>query len=381
MVTAVRSAGPQQPSGGRRALPLDCVANRSEGDAAHLDKRCPGYFLVGQCECGNRYAKELYCGREWCAVCGQEWSAAHQRRFARWLPKVMQMQGVGYLVFTIPLELRGRYRKRVRREVKVKGELKVRWVHPLADLGHAVQEMLKAQGFSRGLRRWHFFGDESTTFHPHLNVLVDGGHIRKAQLRALKREYAALLGVDPVRLASKNPWYGYRESPAEMVFTLEYGTRATFTDWRWDVGLALELYRFRNQVWWGSRRWDGEACWSMDAVEAGQDLNALAVASLESGVCPKCGKPVEWSRALRIEVLETLESRPLGAGYYELESIEELGARAPPGLSLEEVARLEMVRLSRLQDLARARDKYLVDLQEEAACDLAYLDALERGEL
>ena len=364
---------------------LDCIAKRSAGDLAHLVKRCPGYFLVGGCEHGHRYAKELYCGREWCPVCGEDWSAVHKRRFARWGSKAMQMKGLGYYVFTIPPELRDHYRKRVRAgQVKVlvngvwKGKWKPKMVHPLAGLGRDVQKLLKSRGYPRGLRRWHFFGDKSSKYNPHLNVLVDGGRISKRQLRVIKREYAALLGVGMAVVH-----YEYRQTPGEMVHTLKYVLRSTFRDWRWDVELAHDLSGFRNQLWWGSGRWDGEPSWSMGDIEGAdvQDVDILAVESLESGLCPQCDKPLSWSRALPMSVLESMERRSLGAGYYELESESELAARAPPGLSLEVIARLEWVRLGRLQDLDLAREKYLVDLQEEWACDLAYFDAVERGEL
>ncbi|GAI27110.1 unnamed protein product, partial [marine sediment metagenome] len=266
----------------------------------------------------------------------------------------MQMKGLGYYVFTIPSELRHNYRKRVCVRNK---DGSARWVHPLAGLGRDIQKLLKARGYSRGLRRWHFFGDKSSKYNPHLNVLVDGGRISKRQLRVIKRDYAALLGV-PMAVVH----YQYRQTPGETVHSLKYVLRSTFRDWRWDAELANELHGFRNQLWWGSGRWDDEPVWSMGDIEGAdaQDLDTVAVESLESGLCPQCGQPVSWSRALPVAVLESMERRSLGAGYYELESIDALAARAPPGLSLEVIARLEWVRLRRLQELALARENYLV---------------------
>ena len=278
-----------------------------------LGRKCPSYFLIGGCENGHRYAKELYCGREWCPVCGEEWSAAHQRRFARWLGKAFQVESMGYFVFTIPEELRGKYRTK----------------KALRELGHWIQELLKAFGYSRGLRRWHFFGDKSTKWNPHLNLIVDGGYLRLGIMAAIKRAYASKLGVDVVDVN-----YQYVRSPAKKVHRLKYVTRATFLDYEWDTEMALELYGFRNQLWWGSKLWNEESLWGLDDLE-GKDraelendegeIDLAAVKSLESGNCPKCGEPIDWGKVEPIEMLESMEKRLLGAGYWELED-----ARPPP---------------------------------------------------
>ncbi|MBA7661012.1 hypothetical protein ES703_69022 [subsurface metagenome] len=298
--------------GGRDGY-LELVAKRSANLASILKTNCPGYFLVGSCENGHRYAKELYCGREWCPVCGDEWSAAHQRKFSRWLSKAMQIRTMGYFVFTIPQELRSKYRTK----------------KALSKLGHQVQELLKGFGYSRGLRRWHFFGDKSTKWHPHLNVLVDGGFVSPRKLDLVKAAYAGILGCQVIDVN-----YQYRRSPGEMVHSLKYVTRASFRDFNWDQEMADELHGFRNQLWWGSRLWDGEPTWSLDDLdgEAGRDIEGMdvqAVESLESSKCPRCGKPLDWSRAHPIGELEAMERHALGAGYYELEQV-----RAPPGMDM-----------------------------------------------
>ncbi|MBA7671441.1 hypothetical protein ES703_79599 [subsurface metagenome] len=291
---------------------LELVAKRSADLDTILAKVCPGYWLMGSCENGHRYAKELYCGREWCEVCGAEWSAAHQRRFARWVSKATQIKTLGYFVFTIPDELRAKYRRK----------------KALADLGGQVVDLLKSYGYSRGLRRWHFFGDKSRKWNPHLNCLVDGHYIPASKLDRIKAAYARVLGVEVVDI-----YYRYQRSPGQKVHTLKYVTRATFLDWHWDSEMALELHGFRNQLWWGSKLWCQDPSWSLSDLEGAAaaredigELDARAVESLESGICPHCGKPIDWGRVQPIEVLQTMDKRPLGAGYWELESV-----RAPPG--------------------------------------------------
>jgi len=276
--------------------------NVSSWLASTCDKEGVGWFVAGECPGGHRFAKELVCGKEWCEVCGEDGSVAHNRRFVRWLPKVEQLGTMGYFVFTLPESIRGEYRTK----------------KALARLGHQVQELLKRYGYSRGLRRWHFFGDRSTRWHPHLNVLVDGGFAPPRKLEAIKRGYASLLGVD---LADVN--YHYRTSPGRMVHTLKYVTRATFRDWGWDVEMALELRRFRNAVSWGYSFWDAEPAWSLAELKGKaratvEGLDVQAVESLVGGVCPVCGKPIKWGEVLPIGLLNMVEKTDQGAGYWRL---------------------------------------------------------------
>jgi len=141
---------------------------------------------------------------------------------------------MGCFVFTIPDELRSKFRTK----------------KALARLAHQVQELMKSYGYSRGLRRWHFFGEKSTRWHPHLNVLVDGGYLAPGKLDLIKAAYAGILGCQVIDVN-----YRYRRSPGEKVHSLKYVTRATFRDYTWDPRMALELRGFRNQLWWGSGKW------------------------------------------------------------------------------------------------------------------------------
>ncbi len=288
----------------KRSADLDSIL--AALDVLMSKKSCPSYFIQGSCENGHRYAKELYCGREWCPVCGAEWSASHQRRFARWLPKATQIRSMGYFVFTVPEELRNNYRTK----------------EALTKFGHHIQEMMKFFGYTRGLRRWHFFGDKSNKWNPHLNVLVDAGYIPDDKLETIKKAYAVLLGVDIVDIH-----YHYRQSAAQKVHILKYVTRATFLDYKWDPEMALELNGFRNQLWWGVKEWDERLkVWSLADLEgsaaAVDDTNFEAVESLESGICPRCGKPIDWGRVQLIEVLRSEPcKRDLGAGYWDLQAV------------------------------------------------------------
>ena len=54
-----------------------------------LQKTCAETAWITLAQCQNepdkQFAKRIYCGKEWCPVCGQKRSAAHNRRIARTL--------------------------------------------------------------------------------------------------------------------------------------------------------------------------------------------------------------------------------------------------------------------------------------------------------
>ena len=298
-------------AGGGLGLILDLVAKRSEGENEGLEKACPGGFITGSCENGHRFAKEIYCGREWCPTCNGKWvkgadmKPSHARRFARWYEKAQQIDSMGYWTFTIPEWKRAEYRSQEK----------------LTKLGHDIQELLKSFGYERGLRRWHWFGDKSEKYHPHLNCLVDGGLLNHKALRAIRRAYSGLLGV---KLAIAE--YHYFEGVPQKVHALKYVTRATFLDAKWDIPMALELRGFRNQLWWGSKRWDTPMVWSLDdmpeKLEAGTNNETTkAVACLERGECPLCGLPIKWCRWQPIKLLPELGGWSLGDGYWVLPEV------------------------------------------------------------
>jgi rRNA maturation protein Nop10 len=314
---------------------LEYIANVSSWLETTCDTKA--WFVTGECDNGHRFAKEIVCGKEWCPVCGAKGSVAHNRRFARWLKKMFQVESLGYLVFTIPEGLRMNYRTK----------------KAMAGIGTDVQELLKKCGFIRGLRRWHFFGDKSKKYNPHLNCLVDGGYITEAKLDAIKAGYARLLGVE---MADVN--YRYFTSPGKMVHTLRYVTRATFLDYEWDIEMAMELRGFRNMVVWGRGQWECEPVWSLTDLKGKakaevEGLDIKAIGALADKICPVCGEGVVWSGALPVGLLNLVDKKSLGAGYYRLAD-----ARASPGLP-DDIKRriywLEVVHRVKVQDDIKAR--------------------------
>jgi len=249
----------------------------------------------------------------------------------------MQMSSMGYFIFTLPLQVRYRYRTQ----------------ESLASLGRDIDKLLKSFGYLRSLRRWHWFGETGEEYHPHLNVLVDGGFIPLSKLDEIKAAYAQLLGVS---VADVN--YHYRTSPGRMLHTLSYMTRATFLDYHWDDYWAHEVKGFRNMVVSGRGLWQMPPAWTLSQVEGkyqaeleGIDLEAIA--SLVQKKCPVCGQPVVWKQVLPFGLLKLVDKECYGAGYYRIVE------RAPP-------ARLSWTIRERLRILKEKTDIMLRASSQEA---------------
>lgn len=307
----IKPALPESPETNPFPFPEIVYPYLDVGDNVHanvctwLDTNCgttnSRWFIPGTCENGHRIAKVIACGKEWCPVCGQKGSIAHNRRYVRWLTKIMQFRRMRYICFTIPEHLRANYRTK----------------ETMKELGRRAQELLKAHGYPRGLRRWHYFGDRSHKWHPHLNVLVEGGYMNKATVESIKRGWAEILGTDVVSVKM-----GYKQRPGDMVGSLFYVTRATFLDYNWDIDMALELRNFRNMVVWG-RDWGQEPVWDVDKidrtdVDTGEIINVGAIEKIVNGACHICGAAIHWDNALPAKFLDLVDKESLGAGYYRI---------------------------------------------------------------
>ena len=247
------------------------------------------WATFGRCEGEDEHciAKDLFCGREWCPTCGGKDGPSHNRRKSLWYPRVRRMAEMGYLVLTVPPELRGKYRTRL----------------ALSKLGIAVKRMMQRQGFKRGLRRWHFFGDvvksgETPVYHPHLNVLVEAGYLQPERLRAIKSSWAAVLGIDEKRI---NLRYSYTDVPAKMWHMVSYVLRPTFGHWEWAADVAEQVIGLRNTLAWGT--WGGEDLWELPGEER----------PMKRG-CPVCGSPVKWRGVTGAGAFEDRDWKDLGDG-------------------------------------------------------------------
>jgi hypothetical protein len=330
---------------------------RSEIMERHIG-HCPEHWIHGSDDAGHSFAKEIYCGREWCPVCRENDSVAHLRRFARWLPKVQTANSIGYFVIEMPYHGRERWHSKAELESAgmlttsvLKGDYAIKKIRASGKrLSKSAVDKIHAHYFDKGLRRWHYFGDApaqigaaveseqgikqlplsddfTVEYNPHLNVLTDTGRISKIRLARIKRELREAFN-EPELIVH----YEFRTEPGRLVHLVKYVTRATFLDISWDKFLAGSLYGFRNMRSWG--KWEIESpVWSLADLENSTaaaevaGLNIAAINSLGRSFCYIDGLPISWTKPQPISLLHFIQEKQaskiqtLGAGYFRLPDI------------------------------------------------------------
>jgi len=276
-------------------------------------RMCGCQCLIGQDEDGNRIAKRIVCGREWCEDCRD---ISHRRRIARVLPRLFQIDCMGYDVTTFPLEVRPMMRN----------------PRVLAIIGKKARKEYRKMGYRGVFTRWHYFGEHGEKYHPHLNVLYDGGYLSDEQLamkkdlirrKLLPRSIAKTIGKDLVIHCD------YTSDPKRKMHWIKYVTKASFRDIEWDEALANALYGFHNGCFAGT--WDDSPKWKL----TGTDKKFNALLPLAEGKHPVSGKPIVWNRRPIPCVLVLMEEPvDIGGGYYLLPPIREppAGRRQPTNL-------------------------------------------------
>ena len=199
----------------------------------HVSKCSPGIVHL-HCGNGHDVYKIIMCGREWCEECGKKDSLIHKRRVARWIGKYSQMKSVGYLVITIPKEVRHKFLSKF----------------DLQNFRTYIRRKLKHSGISgkpieRGFIRYHYAGDckncngngcqscnntgASIEWNPHLNVLIESTFIPKNNLDNFRNEVGKWLSkytkIDVRKKA--NIKYSYTTDPKRKNHRLKYVVRST----------------------------------------------------------------------------------------------------------------------------------------------------------
>ncbi|MBA7669807.1 hypothetical protein ES703_77941 [subsurface metagenome] len=216
----------------------------------------------------HKVARVLDCNREWCEKCRE---SAHNRRIAKLFPKMMKIEKLAMLTVTFPHDKRLRTQRQFSR------------------IGRLITEALQRRRFSRGFRRWHWFGDSLhgmiPEYHPHVHFLAEARYLTPNKLRDLKRVIRRIIGVENAVIH-----YQFTDSVRKIIHWIKYVTRPTFLEQKWDYDLAEELYNFRNSVSWG--KWDDEDKWNPLGDSEGEKWDFLV--KVHSGVCPVCGGCLKW---------------------------------------------------------------------------------------
>jgi len=284
--------------------------------------RCSSGYVSGTCK-GNsqhRYAAIQFCGREYCNDCSKDGSPIHQRRVNKWFKKVESWTSVGYLVVTIPENIRCYfYDKEVLRDFRTK----------------LLRKLKEDYKINKGLARYHWFGDcqncsgkgciicnysgAGDNWYPHLNILFDSpGHIedistylqplrcwianyfKKLLNREVQKYYHQLMideseevaGVVDYILNIKNEInqeslvvnYSYVKEVAKRMNRVKYVTRSTFKIY--NTSCRDLLYNFRNCVVWGWSK--GEAA----NLESENTIDKYCPICLEKGLT----HTIHWSK-------------------------------------------------------------------------------------
>lgn len=271
-----------------------------------VGKMCGSLALVGVTATGKRITKRCCCGREWCEDCREQ---AHRRRIARVLTRLLQIDPMGYIDITFLEEIRCLMRN----------------PDTLAALAKRLRRLLRRLGYRKVYNRWHFFGDTPGKYHPHLNVLCDGGYLEPEQLAVLKdairrallpRSMASQYGKDLV------VHYDYTQDAKRKMNWIRYVTRPTFLEREWDDQLASMLYGFHNGCFAGT--WNDPPKWRL----TGSDKKFNALARLAEGRHPASGEPIVWDKKPLPWVLLLMENPVhLGGWWYLLPPVREPEAR------------------------------------------------------
>lgn len=283
--------------------------------AAELYK-CTVGFKVGHTKSGV-FFKSLVCGREYCLHCSKDYSIAHCRRIVRVFPKVMQFKKAGYFVFTVPAELREKFKSKtalnnfrnfIRRKLK-RGQL----VKTPCSNGTYKKTFYKIE---KAFLRWHWCGEDGTTWKPHLNVIIEAGHIEQWYLKKLKHDVRRYFEREfNLQYTPKiNLFYAYCKPKTlngqyKLKHWINYITRATAKHLT-DADSIDTIHKYRNISYLGK--------FEKPTIEA----TNRAASIIANGIDNETGEVITWSKDLLKPAVFFKEYHPfttdLGAGIFFL---------------------------------------------------------------
>jgi len=262
---------------------------------------------------GKTYHKVVSCGKETCKTCGADYSITHNRRVNRAFQKVMQLETVGYLVVTTPAQLRNAFlNKRV-----------------LQDFRNFVRRKLKRDYNTRGLIRYHWCGDDCTTWKPHLNVLLEGKYWEPGKLEGFRKAVAKWF-VEYFKLSTPvagNIYYQYvnplkyapgaeREKAIRKIkHWLKYVLRATAKRVK-DVQVLDTIKGYNNTGYFGTFDKVQIERDEATAILSGCDLETGEIIKWGALVKPSIFKAEFWQWCKEIVIHKEPDKPPIHYGLY-----------------------------------------------------------------
>ena len=281
----------------------------SEKLKMHVPQCIQGYgnFVCEPCQV--TFFRALLCAKEWCPVCGEKESWVHQRTYMRWWEKWEQLPVLGYLVVTVPWELRNHIKsleaadsKKVPNR-KAAGSKKV----PNRKAADSKEVLNRIRNYwwrklaaefdgYKDLCRWHWAGEDGKEFAPHLNILFNHGYIDKSILNRwrsdyyiwIKRTFNITVGAGTTVIH-----YSYHTNRNERIHKLKYVTRATMRVY--NPAIARIIHNYRNCVSHGK----------FDKPKT----NKKELASLEACRCPVCQTKLTYIEFIRPDKVYALSGK------------------------------------------------------------------------
>lgn len=390
--------------------------------------KCGSKAVISRCEQNNHHiGKLLLCQKDWCVECGQIGSKAHNQRISHWLPKMQQLDSVGYLVIEFP-----DYLRHTKGAVLDDGtvvcsgflfsKVGIKYIED------TVKDVIagkrgagnRRQGgyFKRGVARWHWFGSRCVNavykknkptrckltnlvcpksrtdcenykndgkLNQHINVLADGAYLEADKLAQLKADLRQALKIPNLIINYEYVKYDYDNQDAGQIYhKIAYVTRPTFLKKEWDYEFAADVIKgLHSGFWWGS--WKSERIWEINPNMEAEGLQAAA--EISNHRCHICHSPlhiirvvtkvnkrngevkesnVYWSNPISSNYLTIWKAEEIGnTGYYNIPTREYDGDAITP----EMVERLQSLPLGELQAHIKrqrriAHTDYMRDISE-----------------
>lgn len=230
---------------------------------------CVSGYIIGQ-SAQNTFFRPVCCGKEYCPICGADESIIHNRRMDRVHNRVMAMRysnnarSIGYLVLTIPDDLRDvmdreallawktYWKRKLKRAEYITTKIRARNVKTNRVKVTTIRR--KRSEYKNGLIRYHWCGDDATTYKPHLNILIPGAYLSRSILDSWKNDNAKFLQnyFKLEETPNGNLYYGYSNKLNKIRHFVRYVTRSTFRNVTRDNQYLLTMLNgFRNLTCFG----------------------------------------------------------------------------------------------------------------------------------
>jgi len=251
---------------------------------------CIRGFIPGEVT-SRTYFKAVVCGKEYCKNCGKDYSISHNRRVNRSYKYISQLENVGYLVVTIPKQLRDKFKSKeelnkFRNYIRRKLKNGTTVYHYAKDhkTGERKKVLLTKTNFTKGLLRYHWTGEDNRTWKPHLNILLDSKYITPGLLAQFREDLINWFKFNYNHVGPSNIYFAYSNKPGKIKHWLKYVLRGTALKVT-DSDVIDTIHKYRNTSYFGK----------FDKPGTPREQTTAIL----SGVDPDTGEFIKWQRMIK----------------------------------------------------------------------------------